>query len=238
MSLTKDDATKTIEASGKDLKIFRDSQGRAILGVVLMDEDGDNLLSLVQEGESASGVKGLFIMGEDSDGNISPLQINGDTKALLTIDAAHGEIHKGHGFTHSAKHTVADEANLDTLFINPAGNEAHLRYLVVSSAAPVDILLFEGTTVSDNGTPEVVFNNDRNSNITNNMTLFEGPTVTDTGTQIEFNLIAGERKVGGTGESPVIEWELKEDTKYLLRATNNSGAEAIIAHTIFWYEPS
>jgi hypothetical protein len=236
MVLTEGEATRTIESTGKDIKIFRDSQGRAILGVVLMDEDGDNLMSLVQEGESASGVKGLLVFGKDSSGNIAPLRLNLATDGLITIDAVHSEVHKGDGFSHTEKHAIANGASFDVLMINPAGNRPHFRSLTIADGAPMDVELFEGTTVSANGSTMGVLNTDRNSANTNNMTLFSGPTITDDGSLIEFNFVVGDRKAGGTAESPVLEWILKEDTNYLLRVTNNSGGASDFAHNLFWYE--
>jgi len=158
--------------------------------------------------------------------------------ATNVIQTEHARIHAGEGYTVTAKFTgVANGASKDILLSNPAANFPHLRiYSVESEKAPANIILYEGATVSADGTALTIFNNNRGSSNTAGMTAFHGPTITDIGTDIEHSFIAGSKQVGGSFSDFSYEWLLKANTKYIVRYTNNSGQTSEVNFKLFWYE--
>lgn len=157
-----------------------------------------------------------------------------------TIGTVHSRIHAGQGFTYSSKVNVLTAANLDFLLINPAANYPHLRKFVFTvTGAPCDIYLYEGTTVSANGTAKTWTNSNRASVNTASLGLYEGPTVTGVGTQIEYVMLPTTDKHGQSGSSVDdigIEWVLNPSTNYLLRLTNGSGGAIDVGTYLFMYE--
>jgi len=158
-------------------------------------------------------------------------------QALNIIDSIHEMVHLGKHFVHSAEDTVANGANLDHLLVT-GGAAAHLRISEIDiTSAPFKIYLFEGTTVSANGTQQAAVNNNRLSTNTSNTQIYSGPTVTAPGTQLRYKLIPGTRQTGGDGTTYFNEWVLKPNTNYLVRITNASGTSATVGSTLEWYEP-
>lgn len=201
------------------------------------DVNGDALpLSIVADGDSTTGLKGTLILGENNAGDAIFLQVDEETKSLKVILEPHAQIHDGKAFFNSGLNNVANAADFDILLKNPANNESHFRFNYSVGGAPMTIRVFENPTITDDGTGLTVFNVDRNSVTPNNMTLFSGPTLSDDGTEIECLLIAGARQEGGTGDTSLIEWELKANEDYVIRITNNAGGAQDVCHNLFWYE--
>lgn len=167
-----------------------------------------------------------------------PLPVDTFSGAVETIDWEHSRIHSSKGFLVNGKHTIANGASLDVLLSNPAANYPHLRAIeIAATAAPFDARLYEGVTVSANGTAATVKNYNRNSVAVANVLAYTGPTVTGTGTELECSVIPGAKQTGGSGfEGAQTEWILKPSTLYLVRFTNNSGGSANASIKIFWYE--
>jgi hypothetical protein len=160
------------------------------------------------------------------------------TGSIVQIDIAHAAIHLGKYFSHSGIVNVANGASFNHLFIppSPGGKFIHLRlFILTSSAAPIEHRLFEGTTVSANGTAQTGYNFNRNhANAT--MPLYHTPTITADGTAIHTNLTSGSKQAGGAGETSGTEWVLVQGTTYMSRITNVSGAAADVGYTMEWYE--
>lgn len=82
--------------------------------------------------------------------------------------------------------------------------------------------IFEGSTVSSNGTTIDIINQDRNATLTSTTSIFSDPTVTTEGTIIYTEQI-GSSTSGGKGgassqsESNELEFVLKPNSKYLLK---------------------
>ena len=201
------------------------------------DVNGNALpLSIVADGDSTTGLKGIYLLGENNNGDAIPIQVDEQTKALISILEPHAQIHGGKAFFNSGLNNIANAADFDILLKNPVNNESHFRFNFSVGGAPMVVRVFENPTITDDGTGLTVFNVNRNSVITNKMTLFSGPTLSDDGTELECLLIAGARQEGGTGNTSLIEWELKVNEDYLLRITNNAGGAQDVCHNIFWYE--
>lgn len=170
-------------------------------------------------------------------GGNQPIPLDREGRYVPIIAEEHTRIHESKGFTLTGKRTVASGARINILIKNPGGNFPHFRfYAFASEKAPADIFLYEGTTISADGTELTPRNNNRNSSNVPNITLHETPTITDDGTEIEYSLIAGSKHVGGSAESITAEWILQSDENYLLRYTNNSGQSSLVGFHIFFYE--
>jgi len=164
--------------------------------------------------------------------------------AVGVIDQEHLQIHKGYGYTLGARFILNDVApgnSIDFLGVNPAGNFPHYRYMAVAlDGGPFDIDFYEGTVTTDDGTEVVPFNNNRNSTNTADLKIYSGPTITpgQEGTLLEPILVPASKQTGALGSEASNEWNLKVDTKYLIRITNNKGGGGTSRGTanMFWYE--
>lgn len=176
--------------------------------------------------------------GEDRiSGGAQPIPVDRGGRYVPIIEAEHTRIHESVAYTYSSKQTVLNGASLDFLVVVAAGSYPHLRkYTFVSSGAPCDIFLYEGTTVSANGTIQTASNGNRNSSNTSDISVYLTPTVTGVGTQIHYDLLGGTKQSGGSAETLPVEWILKPATNYLLRVTNNSGSTVTIGTNFFWYD--
>ncbi len=151
----------------------------------------------------------------------------------------HAKVHDGNAFSVSNRFTsIAAGNTVEILLQNPAGNFSHLRnYKFISTVAPGDVVLYEGPTFTDAGTGLTEHNLRRSSSNTAGLTVTHSPTVTDNGTELEADLISGERRAGGAATETVEEWLLNTGTDYLLEYTNNSNATAdFVTFNAFWYE--
>ena len=165
--------------------------------------------------------------------------------ASTTIDALHRMTHDGFVFHSSGKVTGMINAEVDEFLISvPAVSFPHFqRFRLFAGRGDLDLVVYEGTTTSADGTPLTSSNTNRNSANTASTLLFGTPTVTDDGTLIHTSWFpptsAGQGQAGATGlagETNGEEWILQPSTKYLLRITNNSGATIDYAYEMLWYE--
>jgi hypothetical protein len=155
----------------------------------------------------------------------------------ITIESLHEVIHRGVAFTFSEIRAVNNGASNNTLILTGANNP-HFRYYIGSDRGPINIFLFEGTVVNNNGTALTIFNAARNANILPTASLFNNPTIANDGTQIDVGIIPGtvSNRTGAPRDLPFFEWILRANTRYMLRTTNGSGAQADINLNFFWYE--
>jgi len=174
---------------------------------------------------------------------IVPLAYNGTNKhemrmdeasrALLTIDYAHHEIHGGSFFSafYDADKSIGE--TMDILIVTPNTTKwAHLVF-EVENESECAMGLYEAVTASNNGTGLTEFNRDRNSATAATVAVFHTPTVSDTGTQI-YGWHSGSGRGNGSNDRAKNEFILKQNTKYLLRCT--ATAAGWIAARLSWYE--
>ena len=158
-----------------------------------------------------------------------------------SIDFAHSQTHRGLLFTASQTFSV-DTASSVTLFLKTGETWGPHTAFRVASGADARIELFEGTTVSSNGTAVSVFNNNRTSSTISEPTVFHTPTITGVGTLIFDGLNPGGSRgnaVGGVFHGALrkgAEWILNMSTNYLMRVTNLSLATEDITIGCSFYE--
>lgn len=119
--------------------------------------------------------------------------------------------------------SLADNANIDILLVT---NSAELfTKLQVKATGDSLLSVYEGTTVSGNGTELGMLNLNRNSTNTIDVNAYHTPTITDVGTLIFQMLIPGGSSPHASGGSDEFTQGIfKTGTNYLLRLTNISGS--------------
>lgn len=184
----------------------------------------------------------ISVIGSLNSANTADVNV---TNRLLTsgLDSVHANVHAGmFYFGGHYNNAVAAGANLDILIVTGANYELHFVPVVVSGG-DAEFRLYEGVTVSANGTAIPPYNAKRSSSNTTDSNHYHTPTVTAVGTQlIPTNFIPGGSGVfgsGGSGGGPVrsgTEIDLKVSTNYLLRVTNISGGAQPVEIGYGYYE--
>lgn len=158
--------------------------------------------------------------------------------ALITITVEHSKIHQGKGWEVSIETgNISSGASYYVLFKTSDGYRPHLRsYEITATDSPITIRLFEGSTVSADGTAVTARNRNRNQSDNNGVSVFYQPIVTAEGTRLETDYIAsGGNKIGGNAGSFYEEWILKPSTNYLMKITNGSNNTVEAFFNAFWY---
>ncbi len=173
-------------------------------------------------------------------------------KSVPTTGTFHHLGHEGMVFIYSERYNaIANTANLDILIRVPAGNtdrQVHLRFQTHSKAntgtLDVDVILYEGITVSADGTEKTIASNNDAVIKSTGVSMFSGPTIdsepADLGNFKARGAMFGEKKSTGTQDMAVPEWVLAPSganaRDYLLRVTNNSGGPIDLIHNIFFMD--
>ena len=164
--------------------------------------------------------------------------------ALTVITEPHRMIHDGYAYHASGKITGILAAGIhEMMFRVPAGAYPHLHVLRMQfGAGDVDMVAYEGVTVSADGTEVPSHNLNRNSSNVPAMLLFDSPTVTDDGLEIHRQWTPPTATGQGQSVEGVVnveqgeEWVLKPSTDYLFRITNNSSDTIDMGFEVMWYE--
>ena len=161
------------------------------------------------------------------------------TLAQNAINYEHHEVHEGNHYEHEDFSTLANGAVLNLGFQTADTTKwLHFLYNVISTGQ-VEIELFEGATITWNGTNITSINNNRNSSNTSNLAQFQSnPTVTDPGTAIS-KISIGSSSNPNQGIPGALsrgnEKILKQNTVYLLRLTSRVN-DNIVSRLLNWYE--
>lgn len=156
------------------------------------------------------------------------------------IDEEHHEIHCGDSYSVSRSVDLANGASDDILVIVPneqgTGQNQKLYHLLISYLTELEThyYLYEGPTVTGNGTQLTAYNRNRNSLNTTGLTFYFGPTVTGTGTLIKERH-HGSGRSSGSDTRDAGEWVLKNNTSYLIRLTNATANNNYISWDIQHY---
>ena len=174
-------------------------------------------------------------------------KFDGFSHSISVIQEEHRLIHSGMVFTVNIRFSgLTNGSNFDVAMQNPAGNFPHLRGWSYSlEDGPCEVTLYEGGTITFDGTEYTPVNNNRNSSKTANLVIEEGPTITLPGNPILESQYVPDPGGGffagtpGTGVSDLSEeWVLAPDENYLLRLTNNSGGTIEGSLYLIFYEIS
>jgi hypothetical protein len=156
---------------------------------------------------------------------------------LVTISYEHSRIHSNRAWTAFREINSLASAGTSTVLIKVADENPHLRYISVDAALSTKIKLFEGTTVSENGTAIPAYRSNRRAGDSDNgIKLFHTPTISNNGTQIDSWFIAGSVTSGaGTVNFDQEEYILKSNTNYLIQITNAGNQSGDLVLRLFWY---
>ena len=170
--------------------------------------------------------------------NAKIAKIDTTDEYLVTMNEIHALIHEGlvySAFYHAE--AVIDNGDIELLLTTAASRPVHL---ILDAMFTGDALLqiFEGTTVSANGTVLTPTNRNRTSSNTATMTVHHTPTVTGDGTAL---LNGGQFLPSGSGpiKLGVLDNEiiLAANTLHLVRLQNIAGAAADLGVALNFYEP-
>jgi hypothetical protein len=128
---------------------------------------------------------------------------------------------------------VASNGTTDLTITQGASNVAYAKISILSTQLGT-ASLFEGTTVSGDGTVVTSYNRNRSTAGSPSSTVHHTPTVSTTGTEVLPTfvlpaLMTGYVEIAGS-------WLLKANTKYLVRYTNAGGSAASVGILVEWYE--
>ena len=165
-------------------------------------------------------------------------RIEGFTGGCKTIGSEHVMVWEGCTYKASYVNTaVANTASVNILIQVPATlSLMHINHNTFkTTGAPFGIGVYEGPTFSAAGTAITPYNINRLSSNTSLVTITHTPTLTDDGTQIEADLIVGDKSAGGDIEG-YSEHFVFGPGNFLFRATNNSGQEKQLAFRMAYFE--
>ena len=143
------------------------------------------------------------------------------SNALTIIDQDHTKVHQGKYFSTGYYQELIAGGELTVLF-KVDGNLCHTRFKVICGGEG-EFSFFTSPTISANGTPLQIVNNNLASSNTTTVQAYHTPTVTSTGTQKWFEYYpAGKSNSPGTvGEAGGAEAILAKDTDYLIKIRNS-----------------
>ena len=173
------------------------------------------------------------------DENNRSFEIDEKVSAITTISVPHHEIHEGEMFISSYKSAegadVADDGTL-ALLIRTSTKVCHFVF-TATGGGDTEVELLENPTVSDAGTGLSEINLNRGSSETPGATTFHTPSITG-GTLLFNTLVVGGQKNAASGGSlrPDVEWNLKTNEDYVVRATNRAGNAKPMSIIFEWYE--
>lgn len=176
-------------------------------------------------------------------GSGNPVVIRGpidEEGAVVVIDYPHHEVHEARMFHASYKSPeggdIVDNGTI-ILQITSGLRIDHLLYFI-AAGGDTEVEFLEAPTTSG-GTALQSHNTNRNGLMTPSSVVVHTPTVSAAGLLLDHFLVPGgigANFSGGGSARRDTEWDLKPETKYVLRATNRSGGAQPMSLSLTWYE--
>lgn len=164
--------------------------------------------------------------------------VDGSLETLVNRPTVHQQIHDGNFWSAVVFNSALGAGATANILIVTGDNPVHMRFTGASSQT-IRSLLFEATTVSNNGTPVTIVARNRVNVQVPGTTIFSAPTITGDGTQLYADFIPGgngPRSSGGL-RSAFDEYILAPNTNYLARVVNNLvSGPAIVSVDMEFYE--
>jgi len=146
--------------------------------------------------------------------------------------------HNVHAGKHFFYHSNQDVTDADTvvrfLFITPSVKNIHARFSI-EAEDEFTVELYESAVVSNNGTPLIIYNNNRNSTETASVQGFSAPTVTSDGTLIWKAVVTASKK---TSLERHTNYEIvaKNSTNYMFKITKAAAGTHFIEPDFYFFE--
>jgi len=171
-------------------------------------------------------------------GDLEVEKFDANTLAVNIMDYAHHEIHSGsHYFYKGVVPFNGGAAETQYLmFITPDTDARVHAKASIYGSLEFDIEIYEGATVSANGTELETFNNDRDSTNTPGLVAYSGPTVTDEGTLIWKGKTGSGRTPATVAPGTSYEIIAKRNSIYLFKLVKVPSNTAYIDADFWWYE--
>lgn len=187
-------------------------------------------------------VVAAILMGGSSD-NLA--EVDGAASALVTQGMIHKMVHLGLFYeANYFAEGIADDGTLEIMAQTAAAQSTHLRF-IVSAGGDAKFQVFEGTSVSGNGTPITPINRNRISSNIAVTSFHRSPTINSAGDGTDLTnggyFIPGGSgffATGGGSASSFQEFILKPSETYLFRLTNIAGTAQPLGMIMEFYEPS
>ena len=152
-----------------------------------------------------------------------PLKADGMTRALVTIEYEHHELHDGSMFRCGEEVALANAGTRVIHILTPNTTKwAHLQYSI-SNTMEAEFEWYEEPTVTGAGTPIPSYNRNRNSLTAATTLFYHTPTTTANGTLLATRREGVGKTAGGSARG-VSEWILKQNTSYMIVLTSRGGA--------------
>ena len=172
----------------------------------------------------------------------------GITNALLVSTIPEDFFARGMTYTYQDYHTFGASEVKDFLFDPtgytppPGGQNRIVGFFpsVFAEAGPILVDFYHSTTASEDGTLLDIFNRDSTSSNTPSSTLRLGPTVSNAGTRfsgigVPANATGAGQQVSSSVEES-LPFALDITMKYLMRFTNQNGADTLVSIRFTFFE--
>jgi len=201
------------------------------------DDDGE-LVKSVLSGEN-SAAPGTFLNIKSTTGGnlrVTVDQVEPTTNSIKTMDYAHAELHAGDHYVIRTYISMLKNSTYDFLLLTPNTLKwSHIIREYDSISSSIIARLYEDTITSANGTIVQSYNRNRNSLGTSTLSVYHTPTVTSVGTLISSVIIGSGKGIGGSNRE-TSEIILKQNTKYLVRITEQNITDTFVNVLFDWYE--
>lgn len=188
------------------------------------------------DGETAASLVRAVIAGQIN-GVFRNVRLDEATGYLVFTDVFHHETHSSNAFIAGDLIDLGNGLVRDILIVTPNTTHWAHMFITIVTESETDLKMYEGTTASNNGTAITAFNKNRNSATAATTLIFHTPTVAPGSEGVMLPpLHWGSGKGVGGGERSSEEWELKQNTKYLLRITNSTTSANQTNTILRWYE--
>ena len=176
---------------------------------------------------------------EDADGNPVIPRLDADTGGQIVVSHYEADLHESNRFKASYLQPhggeLANDATHDFL-IKVGALSAHAT-LRIAVGGDCDFLFYSKTTVSADGAAlDSISKNRKNIGVAV-MEVYSAPTVTGVGASLLSLFVpAGTKKALSGGDWGETAWILEQNTNYLVRITNRSGAAIQFSFSVGWSE--
>lgn len=164
-------------------------------------------------------------------------QVEETTNSLKTIDYSHAELHSGSHYFSRGYELLSKNGVKDILIVTPNTTKwSHMVIGVEGISSTLVVGLYEDVTTSSDGLRDNEGNRNRNYPNDNTTFIYYNPTITDSGNLLAENIFGAGKNSNGGGSRDTEEIILKQNTKYLLRITEQNLDSTYINWIIDWYE--